>query len=283
MRATYANGYAECAGDSANPSLWHKLQVAVMPVLGRTGTRVRDLSGKKRNASFVGLGTTNWAREGVDQGVDMDATNGEYVKVSSGVQYIRDGVPMTVVVDLTFDAQHSSQFGNIFVVESDQGTNGALNFFLSDNGSYDDVTIRFPGSGAGKAYPLHDPVLGRHVIAIVYDGGTITSADSYTLYDAGKPCPYENDNGVIGVTQETLVGNHGVSGSYNNGMDGRLFGFLIYERALPRSEIQRLTRDITAPFQPRDPTPVIAEAAVPGSFEAAWAAGSSVLVGQGVG
>ena len=237
------NGYAANAGESANPSLWHKLGCAWVPALCQTGVLLRDY-----NRRF-GPVTHNvpWTMQ-TPCGPVLHWANVSAQTVTLPVLPLGSTGTLVAMVRFTDFTTAGCLFRQI-----DSGPK-LLDFgnYSSDAGA---VYFGWYESGTNYRFTVTPAVLGISAgvfasIAFTWNLATTTQV----VYVNGVPKGSKTDAlGVHTPATGPVLGDNTAGGSGEYEMQGDLASLLWYDRVLSSNELQLLACDFMAPFRVRQP------------------------------
>lgn len=237
MRKTSINvatGFARNAAESAHPGLWEKMIGAWLPILGVTGTRIIDFSGRRYHGTFEGgMDVSNW---GIQRGVrclSLDgATNGERINC---------GDPSTTIFSSDFAWTALTWFDDTSntrpIGKRTSGINGC-HFQIQNSLSL----LRFQANGTNVDGTIN-------ATANTWERLTITRSVAGDVSYWCNGVNTDNKTNTVDGSEagaDMLIGKRGDQGS--NMWDGRCAAMIVHERELPRSDIQLLHGNILSPW-----------------------------------
>lgn len=230
---SYAQGFARCAGEAANPGLWRGLVGAWMPSLGPTGGTLFDVSGHKNDGVLTDMDVgEDWVPEPNGYAIDFDGAD-DFVNIpdSDSLAILGD---MSIAVSLFPRAVGSTTV----CMEKGSDTLSNVTYGFGWSGSAGVSFIHANNFVATSSFSLiqdvwQDIVMVRHAatntVEFFVDGIFVDSVGF-----SGQPV---DNNDILGFGRR---GNPADSGfSYN----GKMTNLYIYNHALSASEIVHLYQD----------------------------------------
>lgn len=230
--------FASRASEARYPQLWQGRVFGVCPsVQGPAGLNVYDLTGRNQNGTLTNFDlAADWQRSAGRFALNFDATDNT-VTISGGRTYIAAGQPMTASIWF-FNRAFTSPFPKLLMLRSDCGGNNAYEIGLSNSTGYTGVLIGTATSYARlKTDTAAESLTGswQHV-AVAYNGGTRSSASSFTVYLNGI---VRATSAALAFSATTNATSLGLNATFNR-HDGLLDDVTVFNRPLTAGEIRLL-------------------------------------------
>ena len=226
---SFAQGFANCAAESAFPDLWRGLVGAWLPALGPSGERLLDRSATRAHGVYSGTGS-HWQPSAYGPLLSL---NGLDSSVDCGSFSAVDASAFTVLVGGTPSV---SGFGAW--ISNNTGSNQAGPFLLQRTGKNSIAAYSGNQSTPAVSVPFGVP----HDIALIRYAGTA----GIELFVDGASLASVSGNSGIQTGQKLYLG-------YRDGLAQYWAGVLryayVYNRVLPPQWRQALAADPLAPFR----------------------------------
>lgn len=256
---SYSQGFAHNKSQSASPWLWDALRGLWVSALGKTGSKLFDVSGRKNHGSLENMDSSDWAvdrrgyfveLDGISQYIDFGSSEALRILGDLTISiWIRQATsPGTMIVGYGGDAETEAKNHCYFVFPS---TGTTLRYIHEYNAGVNQQ-VTWGGALVNDGSVWQHIVVTRDttskLISLYLDGTLFASPSSYTFQPTG-------------ATDATLqIGNQQGTANF---WGGKISNTAIYARVLRLSEIQQLYRDPLAPLRLRDyQIPIAGEAAV---------------------
>jgi hypothetical protein len=222
---SYKSGFAHNAAESAYPNLWNGLVGLWLPVLGRTGLTLRDISGYGNHGTLTNMDPASaWTPRGISLGGE---DSGDLIQLDRGIQFANtdDWTLWLQVKDLSHAVE--GVFGNLYTA-----------------GNY--TRVWTDTSGGGRWY--ND---GNNWLTIA-NGSFAAGNGSYIFSCAASDCSIYRD-GILrdavgdpgGGDTWTIrrIGSFGDVGVGADVLDATIVGAGVWDRILLPGERQQLYVD----------------------------------------
>lgn len=239
MEPSYQNGFAPRDFEPAFAALWRGCIAAYAPLLGATGTKLRDWSGRCNNGDLTGFdASTAWAESQVGRSLLFDDVDD---------QVVFERVP-TITMPLTFSAwikanAISGSAGSILAISKIDTSGGAHYWLLRQSGNAVEARSRSGSTGTGSG------VSGlttnwSHVAAV------FTSTTSRQVFLNGIPGNLNTaTRNPLGMDSFTM--GYGYGADADNVFNGCIAEAQVWNRALTQNEISQLALRPGIMFEPR--------------------------------
>ena len=246
-RPSWKQGFARNAAESKNPGLWKGLRGLWAPVLGPTGTTLRDVSGYGNHGVLTNMDpATDWVTNANGYALAFDkggADNAGIIVPTTAMGGLRASRTITVVclVEVADITWNSGGLFDFYHLAAGDG------WYLSGSNSAD-TSLQFSGyEGWGGGTITSDAVLtlGDTInVVCTCDGTTgrmwIDGVEQSTTFTLAA--------GVMTVTQDLYFGNRDALNAEFI-CEHSMFG--VWDHALTPNEIQQLYEQPLAPLQLR--------------------------------
>jgi hypothetical protein len=242
---SYMQGFARHAAESEHPELWHGLVGAWLPVLGPTGSTLRDWSGRKKHGALTNMvPASDWVMGPNGWALDFDRSNDRVL--ATGASHIQSPIGSLVVRCAT-----ANETVDQTAVTLGTGTNN--NF------------IQF-GVDGGNGWHVRIKTTADQILA---SGGSITRdqwyglllqmrPDGNAIYADGVPVSmnYATGSAATQVWTSDISATRVMIGARDTAAAGVFWGgpvdaVLVYDRPLLGDAVPRISRNPLAPFHLR--------------------------------
>lgn len=242
-RPSYRHGFARCAAESEQPSLWQGLVGAWTPSLGATGNRLLDWSGRRSHAVVAGAGWTP-----TDRGPAL-AFNGstDYVDCGNAVPSGTSAFTISAWVQSTRASTNAGAYWYI----ANRGSIFTAGFGIEFYDRSAAGTQGFEVWSRGESYAgIRAPLLYRplsewnHVVG-TYERTTLRLYINGVLGNSGAGTAASSTALPFRIANDTRDDGTGYS------WQGRIGPVAVWNRAVSLNEVQRLYADPLGMFRPR--------------------------------